>query len=227
MRAPSVCPLFLIFIGKHWLKSPAMEIQSDNIGGSEPRLRKIGEKEFVDHAFAGLADAALLLRCRVGGYYHAAMAALWSYRDIGAVVERSHERAFWTTEVGIGRQVEPRLDGRVIQYCVVFTSHHEAEAFQICDDGPSAVEAVQPQQSACLRKAVGREIAADGCERMCQLLPVLSVASLSERAEPLRGVGMRNDGAGANNFSSLAPSVARGTDLIEPSLSSGEIFHLR
>ena len=57
MRAPSVCLLFLIFIGKHWLKGPAMEIQSDNSGGSEPLLREIGEKEFVDHAFSGLADA--------------------------------------------------------------------------------------------------------------------------------------------------------------------------
>jgi hypothetical protein len=144
MRAPSVCLLFLIFIGKHWLKGPTMEIQSDNIGGSEPLLRERGEKEFVNHAFSGLADAALLRASRVGGYYHATMAALWSYRDVGAVVERSHERAFRATEVGIGRQVEPRLHGRVIQYRVVFASHHEEEAFQICDDGPSAIEAVQP-----------------------------------------------------------------------------------
>jgi hypothetical protein len=130
--------LFLIFIGKHWLKSLAMEIQSDNIGGSEPILREIGEKEFVDHAFSGLADAALLLRSRVGGYYYAALAARLPYRDIGAVVERPHERAFRATEVGIGRQVEPRLHGRVIQYRVVFASHYEEDAFQICDDGPGA-----------------------------------------------------------------------------------------
>jgi len=61
------------------------------------------KKSGVYHAFSGLADAALLLRSRGSGYYHAAMAALWPYRDIGAVVERSHQRAFRATEVGIGR----------------------------------------------------------------------------------------------------------------------------
>jgi len=65
-----------------------------------------------------------------------------------------------------------------------------------------------------LREAVGREIAADDGERMCQLLAVLSVASLSKSAEPLRAMGMRNDGTGANNFSSFAPGVASGTDLL-------------
>jgi hypothetical protein len=52
------------------------------------------------------------------------------------------------------------------------------------------VVAVQPQQSTCLREAVGCEITTDGCERMCQLLPVLSVASIPESAEPTSRCGL-------------------------------------
>jgi hypothetical protein len=152
---------------------------------------------------------------------------VFPHRDIGAVVERAHQGAFRATEVGVGGQVEPCLHGRLIQHRVVFAPHHEAEAIQICNDGPSAVEAVQPQQGTRLRQAVRSEIATDDPQRGCQFLAVLPVASVSETAEPLRGVGLRNDGAGADDFPTLAPGVPSSTDLIQATLGGRQILRLR
>jgi hypothetical protein len=45
-----------------------MQIQRNHIGGGEPVLREPGKKEFVDHALAGLTDAALFrLMATLGG----------------------------------------------------------------------------------------------------------------------------------------------------------------
>ena len=105
-------------------------------------MREKSEKEFVDHALAGVTNAAPFLGSQVGSYHDATAAARLPYRDIRAVVERAHQGAFRATEGGIGGQVESRLHGRVIQHRVVFAPHHKKEAIQICNDGPGAVEAV-------------------------------------------------------------------------------------
>ena len=148
-------------IGKQRFKSATMQGESHGIRGGEPILREMGEKEFVDHTLAGATDAAFFLGRRMGRHHDAAAAARLAHRDIGAVVESAHQGAFRATEVGIGGQVEPCLHGRVIQHRVVFAPHHEAEAIQICNDGPSAVEAVQPQQGMRLMEAERLEIVTD------------------------------------------------------------------
>ncbi len=227
MTAPAIGVLFVIFIGKQRGTRATMQVEGHHIGGGEPLLRQMGEKEFVDHALAGAPDAALFLGRQVGSHDDTAAAALGPHRDIGAVVESAHEGAFRATEVGMGGQVEPRLHGRMIQHRVVFASHHEEEAVQICHDSPSAVEAVQSQQGACLRQTVRSQLATDGFQCACQFLPVLPVASVAETAEPLIGVGLRNDGARADDFPTLAPAVASSTDLIEPTLDGRQILRLR
>ena len=78
-----------------------------------------------------------------------------------------------------------------------------------------------------MRLAVRRKIATDDQERACQFLAILPVASVSETAEPLRTVGLRNDGARADDFPTLAPGVPSSTDLIEPTLGGRKILHLR
>ncbi len=165
MTTPAIRVLFVIFISKQRGTRATMQVEGHDIRGGEPILRQMGEKEFVDHTLAGATDAAFFLGSRMGRHHDAAAAALWPHRDIGAVVERAHQDAFRATELGIGGQVEPCLHGRVIQHCVVFAPHHEAEAIQICHDGPSAVEAVQPQQRTRLRQAERLEIATDDPQR--------------------------------------------------------------
>lgn len=57
VTTPAIGILLLVFIGEHWFKGATMQIQCHHIGGGEPVLRELGEKEFVDHAPAGLTDA--------------------------------------------------------------------------------------------------------------------------------------------------------------------------
>src|SRR5260221_841292 len=147
--------------------------------------------------------------------------------DIRAVVKSTHQGTFRAAEVGIGGQMQPRLHGWVIQHRVVFAPHHEGEPSQICHDGPGAVESIQPQQGTCLRQAVRSEIATDDHERVSQFLAVLPVASVPETAEPLIGMGLRNNGAGPDNFPTLAPGVASSTDLIQATLSRRQVLRLR
>ncbi len=43
----------------------------------------------------------------------------------------------------------------------------------------------------------------------------------------LRGVGLRNDGAGTNNLPTPAPGVPSSTDLIQATLGRRQVLHLR
>jgi len=52
------------------------------------------------------------------------------------------------------------------------------------------------------------------------------ITSVTKGAEPLRGVGLTNDGAGTHDFSSLAPRVASSTEVIQPSKGWWQLFCL-
>ncbi len=71
-----------------------MQVKCHDIGGGEPILREMGEKEFVDHALAGATDAALFLSRQVGSHHDAAAAARLAHRDIGTVVESALPSCF-------------------------------------------------------------------------------------------------------------------------------------
>src|SRR5216684_7290122 len=218
MRTPPVGVLLLVFIGKHRLKGATMQVECHHIGGGERVLREMGEKEFIDNALAGVTDAALFLGSRVGGHHDAAAHALRPHRDIGAVVELSHQATFRAAELLVGRQVQTALHLWPIQHGVIFAAHHEREACQIGDDGPCPILPIQPQQGARRRKMVCLQIAPDGDQPPAQFLPVASIASVAEIAEPVVTMGLRDDGARTDDLPARAPRVARRTDLVQATL---------
>ena len=71
------------------------------------------------------------------------------------------------------------------------------------------------------------EIATDDSERTLQFFSVLPIALVPETAEPLRGVGLRNDGAGTHDFPTFVPGVASSTDLIQAAMGRGQVLRLR
>jgi len=146
MTAPAIRVLFVIFIGKGRFKSATMQVECHDIGGGEPILREMGEKEFVDHAFAGATDAALFRGLRVGGHHDAAAHALWPHRDIGAVVELAHHATLRTAELLVGRQVQTTLDALPIQHGVIFDARNDREACQIGYNGPCPILPIQPRE---------------------------------------------------------------------------------
>src|SRR2546421_1748521 len=125
VTTPPVGVLLLVFIGKHRFKGATMQVEGHHIGGSERVLRQMGEKEFVDHALAGVTDAALFRGRWMGGYHDTATHALWPDSDIGTVVELAHQTTFRTAELLVGRQVQATLHLWPIQHAVIFATHHD------------------------------------------------------------------------------------------------------
>jgi hypothetical protein len=101
--------LLLVFIGKSWLKGSTMQIERDDIGGSERLLRQVREEQLGDDALAGEADATLLLGSRMGRHYDAKAEPCWSRRHVRAVVERAHQLTFRACELLIGGKVQASL----------------------------------------------------------------------------------------------------------------------
>ena len=56
------------------------------------------------------------------GHHHPAECSLGSHRDLGAVVEAALHLTFGTLLELIGRQVQPRLNQRVIEQVIVFAA---------------------------------------------------------------------------------------------------------
>src|SRR5438128_4892003 len=92
--------------------------------------------------------------------------------------------------------------------------------------GPGAILPIEPQQGALRRKLVHSEITTDGREGLAQFLPIESVASVANRAEPLVAVGLVDDSAGPDDFPTLAPRVASSTDFIQPTKGRWQLFCL-
>src|SRR5258708_3019615 len=65
------------------------------------------------------------------------------------------------------------------------------------------------------------QIAPDDRQPPAQFLPVASIAFVPKTAEPLETVGLTDDGSRPYHLPTLAPGVARSTDLIEPTMSGG------
>jgi hypothetical protein len=52
MATPSIRIDLLIFIGEHWLKSAAMQVQLNDIAGGKRLLGQVREEQFIDHSFS-------------------------------------------------------------------------------------------------------------------------------------------------------------------------------
>jgi hypothetical protein len=59
-----------------------------------------------------------------------------------------------------------------------------------------------------------------------QFLPIVAIAWISERAEPLVAMGLRNNGARAHDFPTLAPSVAGSAERAQASLGRRPVWSL-
>src|SRR2546429_3531010 len=122
MAAPPIGVLFPILISQSRLKGTPMQIQLDNIGGSERPLRQVGKEEFIDHACTRDANRTFLSALGMSGHYHAARHTFGANRHFWTVVEASHDLAFRTLLKLIRGQMQTRLDERMIEHFVVFAS---------------------------------------------------------------------------------------------------------
>ena len=106
------------------------------------------------------------------------------------------------------------LDQRMIEDGVFLATRHKGEGGQVNEHSSRPILPVKPEQRARRFELMRREIATDSCQPLAQFLPVASVPSVAETAEPLIAVRLTNGRAGAHNLPTLASSVARSADLI-------------
>ncbi len=145
------------------------------------------------------------LSAGLASHDHAAGSPLGAERHGRAVVEAANNLAFWTLLELIGRQVQTRLNERMIEGRVVFAASRKSEPGQISEHSSSAILAVEPKQSAFLGKLICPEIATNGHERLAQFLPVATVAPIAKGAEPLETMSLADDGARAYHLAAFAP----------------------
>ena len=87
MRNPAVRVLFLIFIGKHRFKGPAMQVEIKHISGREGVWRDGGEELFIDRPVPQCADRRGRARNLTYSQEHADHRSCGRERNIRAVVE--------------------------------------------------------------------------------------------------------------------------------------------
>jgi len=83
-----------------------MQIQFDDIGGSECLLGQVGEEEFVDDARPRHANGTLLFASGMRCHDHAAQHALGPHGYLCAVVEATDHLTFRALLELIGRQMD-------------------------------------------------------------------------------------------------------------------------
>src|SRR6266700_4722538 len=226
VRAPAIRVALLIFIGQCRLEGSTMQIHLNDVGSGESLLRQHGEEEFVDDARTREANGTLLCASGMGCHHHAAQHTIGTHRHLRAVIEAAHALAFRRLLELIGGQVQARLDERVIEDREVFAAGHEGEASEIGEHGPGPILSVEPQQRTRWWELIRREITTDGRKALTQFLPVATVAPVAKRAEPLEGVSLADDGAGSYHLPTLAPGVARGTDVLQLAQGCRHLFSL-
>ena len=214
VAAPAVRVKLGIFIGEGRLKGPTMQIQFDHIASGEGRLGQVGEEEFVDDTCSCDPNGTLLIACGMRDHHHTASHLFRPDWNLRTIVEAAHGLTFRALLELIRRQVETRLHQRVIQSGVRSASGHKGEARQVGEYGPRSILSVKPEQGTRRWNLVRREVATDGCQAPPQLLPIVSVAPVPKRAEPLEAMSLTDNRAGSYHLPTFAPWVAGGTDLL-------------
>ena len=216
LATPPVGIDLLVFIGEQGLKGTTMQVQLDHIAGGEGVLRKVGEEEFVDDACARDSDGTFLFRGWMGSHDHSAQHSSRSHRHLWTVVETADHLAFWALLELIRGEVQTRLDQRMVEHAVVLPSRHKREARYLGECSPRTILPVESEQRMRRFELIRGEIACDRSQSLAQFLPVMAVPFVSETAEPMIAMGLRNRCARANNLPAFAASVARGAHVIQP-----------
>src|SRR5579875_2648333 len=89
-----------------------------------------------------------------------------------------------------------------------------ARVYTVVNNG--AILPIQPQHDSLLGQIMSLAVAPDSSHRPAQFCPKLPVARVGKRAEPLRGMRLRDGRTGADNLPTLAPGVARRAQLVQP-----------
>src|SRR6266567_3489362 len=145
-------------------------------------------------------------------HHDAAALLAWTHCHLGAVLKATHESTFRTAELLIWGKGKPKLDLSLRKQLLVFATHDHRQSRDVREGGSGPIPSVEPQQHTCCWQLMGHKVLLDLGHGSAEFLSGLAIAWPTERAEPLVGMSLQDRGSGADNFSSLPPSVARSTE---------------
>ncbi len=86
--------------------------------------------------------------------------------------------------------MQTSLDEGMIEGGVLLAAGHKGKAGQIREHRSGSIQPVEPQQRPLRWELIRAEIACDRSQSLVQFLPIASVASVSETAEPVITTGI-------------------------------------
>lgn len=204
-----------------------MQIQLDHIACSERLVWQVREEPFVDHAFSCDSNRTLLFPCGMRRSNDARALAIGPDWDLWTVGEAAHHVTFGALLELVGRQVQACLNEWMVEQTRVFPAGHQREASHIGEDRSIALLPVTPDQRAFWWELRGSQRPANGRESLASFLPRASVPTVAETAEPMGAVRLRHGGPRPDCLSAFATSIARCTDLVQPTKSRRQVLPLR
>ena len=130
----------------------------------------------------------------MGRHHYPVHDALRPHRHRRKVIERARDAALRVGQVVISRQRKPGLDLGSLQEMIRFAAHHEWQTSEIGEDRSSPILTIQAQQHPFCGVVMGLSVALNGCDCLAQFGPILAVARVSKRGDPLMRMGLQDRG---------------------------------
>ncbi len=197
-----------------------MQIQVQHIFGGKSGSGQPGDEQFVDHATALLPDGWGSGGGGMTGDNQPHTRSTSGQGHVWTIVKGAGGSTFRVGTHLHGRAGKNRLHHCQIQQSIVTTAPDDAHSRvqDLSEHSSVAIQAIQTHQDLGGEKFVRRRIPGDHLESPLQFCAVIAIARSPKGAQELMGMRLQKRGAGAHHFPSLAPLVARSTDLIKTTM---------
>ena len=149
--------------------------------------------------------------------------------NIQAIVERTTGSRLRMPRLLIGWLLQTRTHGRQVQQVIVLPAHNNAGSAsgeEIGKRSGIAIQSVQTSQDVGEGKRKRAGIAADHRSGSQQFTPVITIAGVAERAQPLVRMRLQNRRSRACDFSPFASQVAGRRDQLKAAMGRRKVCGL-
>jgi hypothetical protein len=209
-----------------------MQVQIKHVGGSESVWGDGGKELLINHAVVHRPDGRWGGSSHTRSQEHAHPRPCGREGNIQAIVERTTGSRLSMPRLLIGWLLQTRTHGRQVQEVIVPPAHNHpgsTSGEQIDKRSGIAIQAVQTSQDVGEGKRKRGGIAADHRSGSQQFPPVITIAGVAERAQPLVRMRLQNCRSRPGDFSSFASQLCGSRDQLKAAmgqrrgLRSGEV----
>src|SRR5216684_5472678 len=206
-----------------------MQVQIKYVGGSESVWWDGGKELLIDHAVVHRPDGRWGGTSQTCSQKHAHPRPCGREWNIQTIVERTTGSRLRMPRLLIGWLLQTCTHGRQVQEVIVLPAHNDprsTSAKEIGQRSGIAIQAVQTSQDVGERKRKRAGIAADHRSGSQQFPPVITIASVAERAQPLVRMRLQDRRSRACDFSPFASQVCGSRDQLKAAVGRGKVCGL-